>query len=117
MTTELKLTLLTSDQVVGENQLNIFKIYGTKCAITDFVRALGGTSDWTQYTKEGRSLKNRASSWRLKDYNPKAKINICTKSIIPKGNSEETAINKRDIGIRPATQYSQIKDKIIMCGE
>ena len=57
MTTELKLTLLTSDQVVGENQLNIFKIYGTKCAITDFVRALGGTSDWTQYSKKEETYK------------------------------------------------------------
>lgn len=112
MTTKLKLTLLTSDQVVGENQLNIFKIYGTKCAITDFVRALGGTSDWTKYSKEGRNLKNRAGAWRLKDFNPNKAINICTKSITPKGTCEETPINKRDIGIRPIISYSQIKDKI-----
>lgn len=88
MTTELKLTLLTSDQVVGENQLNIFNTYGTKCAITDFVRALGGTSDWTQYSKEGRNLKNRTGAWRLKDFDPNAKINKCTKSITPKGTIE-----------------------------
>lgn len=112
MTTNLDFTLLTKDQVVGENQLKIFEIYGTKCAITDFVRALGGTSDWTQYTKEGRNLKNRAGAWRLKDFNPEVLIELCTKSITSAGICKQTSIAKRDIGIRPAIPYSQIKNKI-----
>ena len=35
-------TFLTEEQIFGDDQLDILKKYGTKCAITDFSILLGG---------------------------------------------------------------------------
>ena len=59
-------TFLTEDQIFGNNQLDILRDYGTKCAITDFSILLGGfvASGW--YTSEGNSRKDRTGWWWTK---------------------------------------------------
>ena len=48
-------TFLTDEQIFGNDQLDILKKYGTKCAITDFSILLGGYVSGDYYTSEGNS--------------------------------------------------------------
>ena len=59
-------TFLTEDQIFGNNQLDIFKKYGTKCAITDFSILLGGYVSSNYFTDEGNTNKDRAGWWWTK---------------------------------------------------
>ena len=59
-------TFLTEDQIFGNNQLDILKRYGTKCAITDFAILLGGYVSSSYYTSEGDNGKNRTGWWWTK---------------------------------------------------
>ena len=59
-------TFLENDQIFSENRLDMFKKYGTKCAITDFSILLGGYVSSTCYTNEGNNLKDRTGAWWTK---------------------------------------------------
>ena len=59
-------TFLTEEQIFGNNQLDILKKYGTKCAMTDFSILLGGYVSSTNYTSEGKNLKDRTGWWWTK---------------------------------------------------
>lgn len=59
-------TFLTDEQIFGDNQLDILKKYGTKCAITDFSILLGGYVASTSYTSEGSTKKDRTGWWWTK---------------------------------------------------
>lgn len=59
----LDFTFLEENQIFGDKQLDIFKKYGTKCAITDFAILLGGYVADSTYTSEGSTLKDRTGWW------------------------------------------------------
>ncbi len=59
----LDFTFLEQNEIFGDKQLDIFKQYGTKCAITDFAILLGGYVANDIYTSEGRTLKDRTGLW------------------------------------------------------
>lgn len=59
-------TLLTEEQIFGDNQIDVLKKFGTKCAISDFAILLGGYVDSDFYTSEGETLKNRTGWWWTK---------------------------------------------------
>ena len=50
-----EMTLLSEKQIFGDQQLDILRKYGTKCAITDFAILLGGYVSSYYYTNEGIS--------------------------------------------------------------
>ena len=47
-------TFLTDEQIFYDDQLDILKKYGRKCAITDFSILLGGYVTENFYTSEGK---------------------------------------------------------------
>lgn len=53
---------LTIDQVCGQNKLDIFKNYGTKCAVTDFYILLDGFV-LNNYHVDGYTLDKRTGHW------------------------------------------------------
>lgn len=60
------LTFLDESHIKGANQLDIFKKYGTKCAITDFSILLGGYVTSAYHTSEGNTGKDRTGWWWTK---------------------------------------------------
>lgn len=98
-------TFLTQEQIFGDNQLEILKKYGIKCAVTDFAILLGTFASSENYTSEGNTLKDRAGRWWAKsDYD---KSYPCTVSQ-DGTKSYDYCINRR-VGARPALSYSSIK--------
>ena len=97
-------TFLTDEQIFGNNQLDIIKHYGTKCTITDFSILLGGYV-FSNYTNEGKILKNRVGWWWTKssDGNNNARI------VHMNGSRNWRSVDKRTIGARPALPYSSIQ--------
>ena len=59
-------TFLTDEQIFGNNQLDIMRKYGTKCAITDFSILLGGYVSLSSCTSEGNTGKDRTGLWWTK---------------------------------------------------
>ncbi len=98
------ITFLTEEQVFGDDQLDIFKKYGTACAITDFALLLGGRSNLHYPTKEGDS-----SSWwwtrtRYISFNKYA--DVVTVGI--GGKKSSNYASDTEGGARPALPYSSI---------
>ena len=99
----LDFTFLTEDQIFGENQIDILKKYGTKCAITDFAILLGGYVSSDYYTSEGNSRNDRTGRWWTKTpYENDARVVGGT------GDSYWSYVYKRHGGARPALPYSSI---------
>lgn len=101
-------TFLTYNQIYGEENLDILRKYGTKCAITDFSILLGGNLANNEFTSEGNSLDNRSGWWWTKT----AFINRM-KIVGANGSSGESFADWRFIGARPATAYSSISSNNI----
>jgi len=59
---QLDFIFLTEQQIWGKKQLDIFKKYGTKCAITDFSIFLGGYASH-DYTSKGIPSKDLFGEW------------------------------------------------------
>lgn len=121
----LDFTFLTTGQIFGykvfdlfdlkfarhyyDKQLDVFKRYGTECAITDFSILLGGSVK-NYHDNEGRVGENRAGWWWSSTYTISS-------------NSKAHAIGSRaindyaigynvfncDVGGRPATNFSLIR--------
>lgn len=58
-----KMTLLSIDQVFGDNKIDIIKKYGTKCGITDFSILLDGFVLNDFHVNNGFSLIDRTGMW------------------------------------------------------
>lgn len=107
-------TLLTKDEVC-QNQLQIFKKYGSNAAVTDFSLLLGievssnHTSD-TIYYKDEEFTDTRAADYWTKT---KEKDKIITVSSYGFGYNSPQKINNLFLGIRPVLKYSEIKNEII----
>ena len=101
-------TFLDVDQIFGENQLDIFKKYGTRCAITDFSILLGGIVREDTFTSEGNRMKDRTSWWWTKTpyYND-------SRVVYYDGGKNWCDILKRHGGARPAIPYSSISQNCL----
>ena len=108
-----KMTLLTEEQIFGEEQLEIFKKFGTKCVATDLSRLLG-CAVTRRYCIDGDDpRKNRTGKWWSqsisKDYFYQygdSTIFIVSES----GESTDAFSNDIDCGVRPVLPYSLIKE-------
>ncbi len=98
-------TFLTNEQIFGKNCLDIFKKYGTKCAVTDFSILLGGFISSDFYTKEGKTRKDRSSWWWTKTPDSHGAVYIVDRD----GEKFSPSVEMRNIGARPALPYSSIK--------
>ena len=96
-------TFLTEEQIFGNDQLDILKEYGTKCAITDFSILLGGyPSDY--YTSEGNTRKDRTDWWWTKSSDGDNDARVVRKN----GIRFWYRVYERTVGARPALPYSSI---------
>ena len=93
----MNFTFLTDRQIFGNEQLDIIKKYGTKCAMTDFSILLGGEIKNEHYTSDGNSLDNRSGMWWTKSY-----FLNCVKVVNNSGVKDEKFSSNRDVGARPA---------------
>lgn len=98
-------TFLTNEQIFGKDQLEIIRIYGTKCAITDFSILLSGSVSSEYYTSEGNTRKDRTGNWWTKSFD----VNNNMYVVGSNGNSFWSGARNRTIGARPALPYSSIK--------
>lgn len=94
-------TFLTKGQIIGQNQLNFFEKYGTRCVATDFAILLGCSSS----LYERNNKKYKVGTWWTKsnfnDFSAFA-INEC-------GKVQDQYVDIINIGGRPALSYSSIK--------
>ena len=99
----LDFTFLTDEQIWGDNQLDILKKYGTRCAITDFSILLGGYVSGVYYTSEGNSRNDRTGWWWTKTpHDNDARV------VIYDGSRNWNFVSERPGGARPALPYSSI---------
>lgn len=100
----MELDLLEEEQVFGDNKLDIFNVYGTKAAITDFAILLGGYVSPHNHTDEGNYRIYRTGYWWTKSYFEDNNASVVEKD----GNSTWHNVNFRRGGARPALPYSLI---------
>ena len=98
-------TLLTDEQIFGNNQLDIIRRYGTKCAITDFSILLGGYVSSDYYTSEGNTKKDRTGWWWTKSSDGDNDARLVDTG----GSRYWSSVVKRTGGARPALPYSSIQ--------
>ena len=98
-------TLLTDEQIFGNNQLDIISRYGTKCAITDFSILLGGYVSSNYYTSEGNTRKDRTGWWWTKSSDGDNDALVVDED----GIRDWLRVSKRRGGARPALPYSSIQ--------
>ena len=100
-----EITFLSNDQVFGGSKaLELFKRYGTKCAITDFSILLGGYVEGNFYTSEGNSRNDRTGWWWTKSSDGDNDARVVSDT----GNSYWNDVRKRSGGARPVLPYSSI---------
>ena len=66
-----KFTFLTEEQVFSDKQLDIYKKYGTKAAITDISILLGSYVSSNVYTSEEKTLKNKEKTFEAREFEKK----------------------------------------------
>ena len=101
------ITFLEESQIIGENQLEIFKKYGIKSAITDFSILLGGIVSETSYTNDING--NRRGWYWTRTY---VKKDIISKSVVvitEYGLKNIGITHGRQLGCRPTLPFSSIK--------
>ena len=100
-------SVLSDDQVFGNNQLEIMSQYGSKCAITDFAILLGGYVSPNYFSSDGDSIKNRTGWWWTKTPSNDGVIVIS-----PNGNKVSCNPMEYRIGVRPMVPYSTIASRV-----
>lgn len=104
------MTLLTYEQIFEDEQLDIIKKYGIKCAVTDFSILLGnGYSDiiYTNVGEETKDKKERTGWWWSKTSHPGYSSGALV--VNPNGHDNSNDVDARNVGTRPALPYSSIK--------
>ena len=104
------MTLLTYEQIFGDEQLDIIKKYGTKCAVTDFSILLGNAYSNDTYTNVGEETedkKERTGWWWTKTSYPG--YSSGARVVDYNGSDYRNDVDDRPNGARPALPYSSIK--------
>jgi len=100
----IKFTFLTKDQVYGKNQLDMFKKYGTKSALTDLCILQNCNIGHNDYVERRTSLKCRTGSYWLRDSSGKGVSIIKTD-----GTNDWNDVDIIWNGARVVVDYSSIK--------
>ena len=101
----MEVTLLTKEQIFGENKSKIFDEYGTKAAMTDFAILLGGAANGWNYYRDNKSLEGR-TGWYWTSSDDKANdVSV----VIHDGDRYFDSVIYRSTGARPALPYSSIQ--------
>ena len=103
------MTFLEERQITGSDQLEIFKKYGTKCAITDFSILLGGYVSDECHTSEGTTLKDRTGWYWTKSVKDIGDAKIDVMTISPEGIIYPNCSYLCKITSRLALPYSSIQ--------
>lgn len=99
-----KFTLLSDEQIFGEEKIGLLKRYGTLCAISDFAILLGGEVSQTVSTKEGEFT----CGWWTKSFYDEENVRI----VCEDGTSDYECVIDRTDGARPVLTYSIISDRV-----
>ena len=99
-----ELTFLDYEQIFGNDQLDILKKYGTKCAITDFSILLGGRVSPEYYASKEFLSKDCTGMWWTKTPNF---VDACI--VLTNGDKGCYSVDGRAVGARPALPYSSIQ--------
>ena len=95
-----EITLLSVEEIFGENKLDIFKHIGTHCLITDYGILLGGVP---------AKAFHFTSCWWTRSLFETAAYGAYI--VGEDGSKEAEFITKNDGGIKPAIVYSEIKEE------
>lgn len=105
-----KLTILTKEQVYGDNKLNIFKVIDPKAAVSD-TAILRGAYVSNYHVDNDSSLRGRTGDYWLQNVGEIDGFVTCGASIIDNyGNIGDTNCDDRSKVVRAALPYSQIKN-------
>ena len=108
----IKFALLNNDQVFGYDKSAIFKKYGTRAAATDFAILEGAIVSSSRYVQDIDIVKLISGRWYVKDRETSFPLPVLTG-----GFPEEVNTKWHQVGFRPVTSYSEIKDYAIDNGE
>ena len=104
-----EMTILSKGQIFGNEQLNIFKEYGTKAAITDFAILLGGYVSEDHYASSLRKLEDRTGWYWTLTKEKYGDVNI----VFHGGSILYNSVDSRIGGVRPTLMASLILDSKI----
>ncbi len=105
---QLKFTLLENDQIFGDNKLEIFKIMGTKAAVTDYAILTGAYVSNSYTLDDDNSLKSRTGWYWTKT--PYESGDYAARAVNYDGNRSFNSVNNCTSGVRPALPYSSISE-------
>jgi len=100
----LDFDFLKEEQIFGDNQIDILKKYGTKCAITDFSILLGGCIDDNYHTNEGDTDRDRTGWWWTRTNDGDGYVRV----VYFDGTRSWDDVDIRNGGVRPVLPYSSI---------
>ena len=100
-----KLTILTKEQVYGDNKLNIFKVIDPKAAVSD-TAILRGAYVSNYHVDNDSSLRGRTGYYWLQNSDRDGDV----LSIGPDGDSDCLVRIRRSSGVRAALPYSSIQN-------
>ena len=101
----LDFTFLKKERIAGDFELDIFKKYGTKAAITDFSILLGG--DVSNIEHVSSDSRQRLGCWWLKDNYTNVDVIVVSDD----GNMMHKDIHSRCVGARPSFDASKFFSK------
>lgn len=99
-------TLLSENQVFGDENLDILKQYGTKCCITDFAILLGGWENGSYYTSDGQ---RNTCHWWLNSPVTEEEISYVSMD----GSKRDGRPSNYRVGTRVAIPYTQISANVL----
>ena len=98
-------TFLTKCQIMGQNQLNFFRKYGTRCVATDFAILLGCSVQSYYFKSEEKMKKYKVGTWWTKSADGMGDAFVIEEC----GRIDNRFVDSKCIGGRPALPYSSIK--------
>ncbi len=99
-------TLLSYEQVVGNEKTDIFKQIDGKCAVSDFAILLGAVPYWKHYSDlDNDPAKCVAAAWCVLPFYHNGRVHEITYD-----NRESIVSDGRECGVRPVILYSNLSD-------
>lgn len=99
-------TLLPEEQVFGNKRLDIFKVYGTKCAVSDFSISLGAYVSNDNHVYGNNYMSGRTGWWYLSSSDGDGHVHAVSEV----GDREWAPAGNRSGAVRPVLPYSDIAD-------
>ena len=99
-----EITLLSIEQIFGDEQLDIFRKYGTEAAITDFAILLGGYVSGYSHASSGNDLEDRTGYYWTKSSYGDGDV----RAVDNDGSRDYSTPYGRSAAARPVSLYSDI---------